>query len=70
MNILKVMSTFLILTGVLCTNLNLYPYNIFFQSLGAVGWVFIGTITNNRTLLYNFVPQLPLFLIGYYLIFT
>ncbi|MEC8170552.1 MAG: DUF6552 family protein [Pseudomonadota bacterium] len=70
MQFLKILSSFLLLTGVLCTNINLYPYNIFFQSLGAVGWVCIGFMTQNSTLLYNFIPQLPLFLVGYYLILS
>ncbi len=70
MKILKILSSTLLLIGVLCTNINLYPYNIFFQSLGAIGWVYIGSLTHNNTLLYNFVPQLPLFILGYYLILT
>jgi len=70
MQFLKILSSFLLLTGVLCTNINLYPYNIFFQSSGAVGWVYIGFMTQNRTILYNFIPQLPLFIVGYYLILS
>ena len=68
--ILKWLSSLLVLTGVLCTNLNIYPYNIYFQSVGAVSWVMISFYIKDRSLMINFLPQLPLFAIGYYLIFT
>ena len=67
--ILKWLSSLLVLIGVLCTNLNLYPYNIYFQSIGAVSWVMISFYIKDRSLMINFLPQLPLFAIGYYLIF-
>ena len=35
---LKWISTFLVLTGILLTNLNIYPLNIYFHGLGVVGW--------------------------------
>ena len=68
--ILKWLSSISVLIGVLCTNLNIYPYNIYFQSLGAISWVIISLYVKDRSLLLNFLPQLPLFAIGYYLILT
>jgi hypothetical protein len=68
--ILKWLSSISVLIGVLCTNLNIYPYNIYFQSLGAISWVFISVYIKDRSLMLNFLPQLPLFAIGYYLLFT
>ena len=68
--ILKWLSSISVLIGVLCTNLNIYPHNIYFQSLGAISWVIISLYINDRSLLLNFLPQLPLFVIGYYLILT
>ena len=68
--ILKWLSSISVLIGVLCTNLNIYPYNIYFQSLGAISWVFIIVYIKDRSLMLNFLPQLPLFAIGYYLLFT
>ncbi len=38
-NNLKWLSTVLILTGILLTNLNNYPINIFIHGLGAIGWL-------------------------------
>ena len=35
---LKWISTFLVLVGILLTNLNIYPLNIYFHGLGVVGW--------------------------------
>ena len=44
-NNLKWASTVLILTGILLTNLNNYPINIFIHGLGAIGWTVAGLIT-------------------------
>ena len=41
-NNLKWLSTVLILTGILLTNLNNYPLNIFIHGLGAIGWSIAG----------------------------
>ena len=63
---LKWLSTGLILFGILLTNLNYYPLNIFSHGLGAIGWSVAGYITKDKALLTNFGLQLPLFAIGYY----
>ena len=39
---LKWISTALVLTGILLTNLNIYPINIYFHGLGVVGWTVAG----------------------------
>ena len=66
LNQLKWLSTGLILFGILLTNLNFYPLNIFSHGLGAIGWSVTGYITKDKALLTNFGLQLPLFAIGYY----
>jgi hypothetical protein len=63
---LKWVSTFLVLTGILLTNLNLYPINIFFHGAGVVGWAIAGFLSKDRAILTNFGLQIPLFLIGFY----
>ena len=63
---LKWSSTILILFGILLTNLNIYPLNIFLHGLGAVGWSIAGYMSKDRALMTNFGLQLPLFIIGYY----
>ena len=64
-SIIKWTSTFLILTGILLTNLNLYPFNIFIHGLGAVGWTFAGYMSSDKAIMTNFGLQIPIFLIGY-----
>ena len=64
-NTIKWISTFLVLAGILLTNLNLYPFNIFIHGLGAVGWTFTGYIISDRAIMTNFGLQIPIFLVGY-----
>ncbi|MDA9591665.1 hypothetical protein N9R78_01215 [Pelagibacteraceae bacterium] len=64
-NVIKWTSTFLILTGILLTNLNLYPFNIFIHGLGAVGWTFAGYFSSDKAIMTNFGLQIPIFLVGY-----
>ena len=64
-NTIKWMSTFLVLAGILLTNLNLYPFNIFIHGLGAVGWTFAGYMSSDRAIMTNFGLQIPIFLLGY-----
>ena len=64
-NTIKWMSTFLVLAGILLTNLNLYPFNIFIHGFGAVGWTFAGYMSSDRAIMTNFGLQIPIFLLGY-----
>ena len=64
-NYIKWGSTFLVLTGILLTNLNIYPINIVIHGIGAVGWTIAGYMTSDKALLTNFGLQLPLFMTGY-----
>ena len=58
---LKWISTALVLTGILLTNLNIY-----FHGLGVVGWTIAGFVSKDKAILTNFGLQIPLFLIGIY----
>ncbi len=62
---LKWISTFLVLTGILFTNLNIYPLNLFFHASGVIGWTISGFITKDKAILTNFGLQIPLFIIGF-----
>ena len=57
---IKWISTALVLTGILLTNLNIYPLNIFSHGLGAVGWTIAGFINKDKAIMTNFGLQLPL----------
>ena len=63
---LKWIGTFLVLTGILLTNLNIYPANIMFHGAGVVGWTIAGFVSKDKAILTNFGLQIPLFLIGIY----
>ena len=63
-NKIKWASTCFILVGILLTNLNIYPLNIFIHGTGAIGWTAVGYMTSDRAILTNFGLQIPLFIIG------
>ena len=62
---LKWISTFLVLNGILLTNLNFYPINLFFHGLGVIGWTIAGFILKDKAIITNFGLQIPLFIIGF-----
>jgi hypothetical protein len=62
---LKWVSTFFVLTGILLTNLNIYPLNILSHGLGVVGWTISGIANKDKAIMTNFGLQLPLFAVGY-----
>jgi hypothetical protein len=66
---LKRISTAFVLMGILLTNLNIYPFNIFSHGLGVVGWTFAGIINKDKAIMTNFGLQIPLFALGYIKLF-
>ena len=62
---LKWTSTFLVLFGILLTNLNIFPFNILIHGVGALGWTIAGIKMREKAIIVNFGLQLPLFLLGY-----
>ena len=65
-NYIKWISTFLVLVGILLTNLNIYPLNIYFHGLGVVGWTIAGFVSEDKAKLTNFGLQIPLIISGIY----
>ena len=63
---LKWLSTFLVLTGILLTNLNMYPINIMFHGSGVVCWTVAGFFSKDKEIFTHFGLQIHLFLIGFY----
>ena len=61
----KWIGTILVLTGILITNLNIYPANILVHGLGAVSWTVAGYLSKDKAIMTNFSLQLPLFAIGF-----
>ena len=62
---LKWISTIFVLSGILLTNLNIYPLNIILHGIGVVGWTICGFIIKDKAILTNFGLQIPLFFIGF-----
>jgi len=62
---LKWASTFLVLTGILVAQFNVYPVYIFIHSVGALGWMISGYLMKDKAVMTNFGLQLPIFAIGY-----
>ena len=62
--LLKWVSTVAVLTGIVLTNLNIFPLNIIIHGSGALGWTIAGYLTKDRALLTNFCLQLPIFAFG------
>ena len=65
LTLLKWGSTFLVLTGILVAQFNVYPLYIFIHSIGALGWMISGCLMNVKAVMTNFGLQLPIFGIGY-----
>ena len=51
---LKWLSTSLVLSGVLLTNLNIYPLNIFIHSAGVASWTVAGILMQDKAIATNF----------------
>lgn len=62
---LKWISTVLVLSGILLTNLNYYPLNLFFHGAGVIGWTVSGFILKDKAIITNFGLQIPIFIIGF-----
>tara|TARA_B100001123_G_scaffold2749_1_gene3687 strand:- start:177 stop:401 length:225 start_codon:yes stop_codon:yes gene_type:complete len=65
LNKLKWISTILVLSGILFTNLNIYPVNILLHGIGVLGWTVSGFIIRDKAIITNFGLQIPLFAIGF-----
>ena len=61
---IKWISTIFVLVGILLTNLNIYPLNIYLHGLGVIGWTMAGFIYKDKAILTNFGLQIPIFALG------
>ena len=60
----KWIGTVLVLSGILLTNLNYYPLNIFLHGAGVIFWTISGYLTKDKAILTNFGFQIPIFIFG------
>ena len=63
---IKWISTIFVLAGILLTNLNIYPLNIYLHGVGVIGWTIAGFIYKDKAILTNFGLQIPIFALGFF----
>ena len=63
---IKWISKFFVLVGILLTNLNIYPLNIYLHGVGVIGWTIAGFIYKDKAILTNFGLQIPIFALGFF----
>ena len=61
---LKWVGNFLVLTGIVLTNVNYYPLNIFIHGAGVIFWTISGYLSKDKAILTNFGFQIPIFIFG------
>ena len=64
LNKIKWISTAFVLSGILLTNLNIYPLNIFLHAFGVLGWTLNGYLAKDKAIMTNFGFQIPIFIFG------
>ncbi len=62
---LKWVSTAAVLIGIFLTNLNIYPLNLAFHSIGVLIWTWVGYTKKDGAIMTNFGLQIPLFIMGW-----
>ena len=60
----KWIGTVFVLSGIMLTNLNYYPLNIFLHGTGVVFWTISGFMSKDKAILTNFGFQIPIFIFG------
>ena len=61
---LKWFGTVFVIIGILLTNLNIFPLNIFLHSVGVLFWTVYGFSIKDKAILTNFGFQIPIFVFG------
>ena len=64
MSKIKWVGTIFVLIGILLTNINIYPLNIFIHGLGVLFWTAFGFMSKDKAVMTNFGFQIPIFRFG------
>ena len=64
MSKIKWVGTIFVLIGILLTNVNIYPLNIFIHGLGVMFWTAFGFMSKDKAVMTNFGFQIPIFGFG------
>tara|TARA_R100001163_G_C4964940_1_gene127206 strand:- start:315 stop:587 length:273 start_codon:yes stop_codon:yes gene_type:complete len=57
-------ATFFIIIGTVATAQNIYPYNLFLELIGLIGWLLVALIWNDRALIVVNAVGISIFLSG------
>ena len=60
MSKIKWVGTIFVLIGILLTNVNIYPLNIFIHGLGVMFWTTFGFMSKDKAVMTNFGFQIPI----------
>tara|TARA_Y100000589_G_C26683691_1_gene438892 strand:+ start:313 stop:540 length:228 start_codon:yes stop_codon:yes gene_type:complete len=60
----KWLGTAFVLTGIVLTNINYYPLNIYLHATGVIFWTISGYLSKDKAILTNFGFQIPIFIFG------
>ena len=61
---IKWVATFFIIIGTVATAQNIYPYNLFIELIGLIGWLLVALIWNDRALIVVNAVGISIFLSG------
>ena len=61
---LKWIGTFFVLIGIILTNVNVFPLNIFIHGFGVIMWTLHGLLIKDNAVITNFGCQIPIFGFG------
>ncbi len=60
----KWLGTIFVLVGIILTNVNYYPLNIYLHGTGVIFWTISGYLSKDKAILTNFGFQIPIFIFG------
>ena len=60
----KWVSSIIIISGMILSSLNLYPYNLFVHVVGVTGWLWVGFLWHDRALIVVNAVAIAIFILG------
>ena len=60
----KWVSSIIIISGMILSSLNLYPYNLFVHAVGVIGWLWVGFLWHDRALIVVNAVAIAIFVLG------
>ena len=57
-------SSIIIISGMILSSLNVYPYNLFVHAVGVAGWLWVGFLWHDRALIVVNAVAIAIFVLG------